>query len=77
MTQLESVTALAQPRCDRCDGPMHPGAVEDAYGEFVCVNCDQDAAEAAWEQHCEDFHDGRCTRFNSLLHQQIEARKLK
>lgn len=63
--------------CDRCDSPMHPGAVEDEYGEFVCRSCDQNQAEAAYERYCEDFHDGGCTRFNSLLDQQIEARKLK
>jgi hypothetical protein len=56
---------------------MHPGAVEDEYGEFVCAECDQSAAESAYEHYCEDFHDGGSTRFNSLLDQQIEARKLK
>lgn len=39
--------------CDRCDGPMHLGAIEDAYGEFVCANCDQNAAEAAYERQQE------------------------
>jgi len=34
-------------------------------------------AQAAWERHCEDFHDGGSTRFTSLRDQQIEAMKLK
>jgi hypothetical protein len=48
-------------RCDVCDDPtMNP---EDDYGEFVCDSCRDNRAEAAWERHCEDFHDGGCTRF--------------
>lgn len=50
-------------RCDRCDGPMHPGAVADDYDEMVCRDCDQKQSEAAWERHCEDYHDGGSTRF--------------
>lgn len=61
--------------CERCDHPtINP---ENAYGEFICANCEQNAAEAAHERHCEAFHDGGCTSFNSLLDQQIEARRLK
>ncbi|MDB5584851.1 MAG: hypothetical protein JWR80_10027 [Bradyrhizobium sp.] len=61
--------------CDKCDTPTANS--ENDYGEFVCDNCEQNAAEAAYERHCEDFHDGGCTRFNSLISQQIEAQKLK
>jgi hypothetical protein len=61
--------------CERCDCGT-PNA-ENEYGEFICDNCEQNAAEAAYERHCEDFHDGGCTRFNSLQQQQIEARRLK
>lgn len=61
--------------CDRCDAPT--ANAENDYGEFICDDCEQNAAEAAWERHCEDFHDGGCTRFNSLQQQQIEARRLK
>lgn len=65
------------PKCDRCDKPMHLGAVEDAYGEFVCAECDANASEAAYERHCEAYHDGGSTQFKSLLQQQIDAQKLK
>lgn len=61
--------------CDQCDcETINP---ENDYGEFICEGCEQNAAEAAYERHCEDFHDGGCTRFNSLQQQQIEARRLK
>jgi hypothetical protein len=62
-------------RCDPC-GQLTCNA-ENEYGEFICDDCAQNAAEAAWERHCEDFHDGGCTRFVSLEQQQIEARRLK
>lgn len=65
----------AHNHCDKCgDLTINP---EDDYGEFVCESCLQSAAESAWERHCEDFHDGGCTRFNSLRDQQIEVQKLK
>lgn len=61
--------------CERCDCvTTNP---ENDYGEYVCDDCTQNAAEAAYERHCEDFHDGGCTSFNSLQHQQIEARRFK
>lgn len=61
--------------CERCDcSTSNP---ENDYGEFICDNCEQNAAEAAYERHCEDFHDGGCTRFISLAQQQAEARKFK
>lgn len=63
MTDTSKSDAPSAAVCDRCDGPMHPGAVEDEYGEFVCANCDQNAAEAAYERLCEDYHDGGSTRF--------------
>ena len=61
--------------CDKCGEDCFNA--EDEYGEYICEDCEQNAAEAAYERHCEDFHDGGCTRFNSLRDQQIEARKLK
>ena len=62
-------------KCDRCgEGCSNP---ENDYGEFICDDCERNAAEAAYERHCEDFHDGGCTRFNSLQQQQIEARRFK
>lgn len=65
----------AYNQCEFCDDmTVNP---ENEYGEFICESCEQNRAESAWERHCEDFHDGGCTRFNSLLDQQIAAQKLK
>jgi hypothetical protein len=61
--------------CDKCDAPT--SNPEDDYGEFICDDCLQNTAEAAWERHCEDFHDGGCTRFISLEQQMADARRLK
>lgn len=61
--------------CDKC-GTLTTQP-EDDYGEFICVDCLQNAEEAAWERHCEDFHDGGSTRFNSYQQQQEAARRLK
>jgi len=61
--------------CERCNGKtLNP---ENEYGEFICINCEENAAEAAYERHCEDFHDGGATRFVTLEQQQAEARRLK
>jgi hypothetical protein len=61
--------------CDKCGSlTTQP---EDEYCEFVCIDCQQNAAEAAWERHCEDFHEGGSTRFISLEQQQADARRLK
>lgn len=62
-------------RCDVCNDPTTNS--EDDYGEHVCNDCLQNRAEAAWERHCEDFHDGGSTRFTSLRDQQIIAQRLK
>ena len=62
-------------RCDPC-GQLTCNA-EDDYGEVVCDDCLQNRAEAAWERHCEDFHDGGSTRFITLQQQQEAARRLK
>ena len=43
----------------------------------ICEDCEQNAAEAAYEQLCADFHDGGSTRFVTLQEQQIAARRLK
>jgi hypothetical protein len=67
---------LAGTICDCCNEPC-PLTPEDEYGEVVCENCQSNKAEAAYERHCEDFHDGGCTRFNSPRDQQIEAMKFK
>jgi len=40
-------------------------------------NEEQNRAEAAWERHCEDFHDGGDTSWLTLEQQQAAARKLK
>lgn len=61
--------------CERCgELTINP---ENEYGEFVCESCLDNEAEAAYERHCEAFHDGRATQFKTLQQQQIEARRLK
>lgn len=61
--------------CDCCgNGTTN---AEDEYCEFICDDCLDNRAEAAWERHCEDFHDGGCTSFISLEQQMAGARKLK
>lgn len=61
--------------CSKCEQPTT--ADENEYGEFICEDCEQNEAEAAYERYCERFHDGGATEFRSLRDQQIEARKLK
>jgi len=62
--------------CDRCDAPT--ANPENDYGEFVCDDCEQNAAESAYERHCEDFHDGGSTCWpDAERKRQIEARRLK
>ena len=48
---------------------------EDAYGEFVCSDCLDNEAEAAYERQCEDYYGGSGPK--SLQQQQIEAWRLK
>ena len=62
--------------CDRCQAgcSLRP---ENEYGEIICDNCEQNAAEAAWERHCEDFHDGGRTVWGGLQRQLTNARRLK
>jgi hypothetical protein len=63
--------------CDRCDSQT--ANPENEYRENICDNCLQNAAEAAWERHCEDFHDGGSTAPWPDIERlrQIEAQKLK
>jgi hypothetical protein len=68
-------------QCEECDGKgcvtcEECGAI-GSDGDSLCDDCEQNRAEAAWERHCEDFHDGGCTRFNSLRDDQAAARRLK
>lgn len=70
--------------CDRCECAIAvaPGSVTapqpNAYGEFICDDCEQNAAEAAYERMCEDFHDGGSTAWpDSERKRMEEARKLK
>ena len=61
--------------CDRCGSSTT--SPENEYGDFICEDCEQNAAEAAWERLCADFHDGGSTRFVTLQELQIAARRLK
>lgn len=59
--------------CERCEHPTHNA--ENEYGEFICDNCEQNAAEAAYERFCEDFHGGGGPL--PLIEQQRQALKFK
>jgi ribosomal protein L37AE/L43A len=61
--------------CEKCDSTRDVS--ENEYGEFICDNCEQNAAEAAYERQCEDFHDGGSSRFITLEQRMSEARRLK
>jgi hypothetical protein len=64
--------------CEKCGFELNgEKAYIDALDEIWCHSCADNAAEAAYERHCEDFHDGGSTQFKSLQQQQIEARRLK
>ena len=61
--------------CDEC-GAMTANPEND-YCEHICDDCEQSAAERAYERFCEDFHDGGATKFRSPRDIQSEAMKLK
>jgi hypothetical protein len=64
--------------CEQCEQFVQSAKVsENEYGEFICEDCEQNAAERAYERFCGAFHDGGDTSFKSLQQQQIEARRLK
>lgn len=72
--QCEECAGKGCIACEDC-GELAPDASDD--GDGLCENCLQNRAEAAYERHCEAFHDGGATQFRSLRDQQIEAQKLK
>lgn len=72
---IEVGREIGKPRCEKC-ADLTDNCPDDN-DEIFCDNCLQNAAEAAWERHCEAYHDGGATQFRSLLDQQIEAQKLK
>lgn len=51
--------------CEKCN-ECALLAYFDPADEYWCGNCidnaETNAAEAAWERHCEDFHDGGSTQ---------------
>lgn len=58
--------------CIKCD--CETDSPENDYGEFICDDCEQNAAEAAYERQCESFYGGgHC----SLAQQQADARRFK
>lgn len=61
--------------CESCD--CQTDEPENEYGEFVCLSCQSNRNEAAYERHCADYHDGGSTQFKSLREQMAEARRLK
>lgn len=61
--------------CEKCNAATRNE--QNEFAEYICDGCNQNAAEAAYERHCEAYHDGGATQFRSLRDQQIEAQKLK
>lgn len=72
--QCEECSGKGCVTCERC-GCTAPDAADD--GDSLCGDCASDRAEAAYERHCEDFHDGGSTGWVSLLDQQIIAQRFK
>ena len=62
--------------CDKCDRSCSIRE-ENEFGEIICDDCEQNAAEAAWERFCEAFHDGGNTSFLSIRDRQEAALRLK
>jgi hypothetical protein len=48
--------AAGRNPCTRCG--VQTSADEDAFGEFICDDCEQNAAEAAWDRFCCNFYGG-------------------
>lgn len=75
---IEVGREIGKPRCEKCACELNGEAAHiEAVDEIWCHSCADNAAEAAYERHCEAYHDGGATQFRSLLDQQIEAQKLK
>lgn len=63
--------------CEKCGDPIE-NAVLDDYDRYICLDCQSDEAEAAYERMCEDFHDGGSTAWPDAERKRMEkARKLK
>lgn len=65
---------IAGTICDKCNCPCSIGEEND-YGEIICDDCEQNAAERAWGQHCQSLYGGDGSL--PLREQQIQARRLK
>lgn len=76
-TSKSDVPSVSENCCDKCDSPT--ANPENDYCEFICDNCEQNAAESAYERLCEDFHDGGSTApWPDMERKRMEdARKLK
>lgn len=61
---------LIPSTCDRCEQDcFNP---ENEFGEHICEDCEQNAAERAWERHCTDYEGPL-----PLIEQQRQALKFK
>lgn len=54
--------------CERCEGAisLRPGQAivrANEYGEFICEDCEQNAAERAWDRHNESLMSGDTPTF--------------
>lgn len=73
-------TERSVAHCEKCGFEMggEMAHIEER-DEIWCHSCADNAAEAAYERMCEDFHDGGSTApWPDVVRQrQIEAQKLK
>jgi ribosomal protein L37AE/L43A len=67
------VVEVLMALCERCD--RSTTKPENEFGEFICEDCEQNAAEAAWERFCENFHGGSDPL--TIREKQIAAWRLK
>ena len=52
--------------CEQCE--KHYVLAENEYGEYICQDCSDAAAEAAWERRMEDgetFRGGEAAAYNA------------
>lgn len=59
--------------CETCDG--NTLNVENEYGEHICDDCEQNAAERGWESFCSDFYGGSDPL--TIREKQVAAWRLK
>jgi len=65
---------IAGNLCDKCNCSCSIRE-ENEFGEIICDDCEQNAAEAAWDRFCGNFYGGNDPL--TIREQQEAARRLK